>query len=357
MRSGSFGVCCLALTAMAGACSVDSPMGRRCASEAQCAVGGSSGNGSGGASGASGLGMVGGSSGTSGMGVESNDNALTLHVEDIEGLEIEVITLVCAGDCAEVMAVAEGGHAPYDFEWEDGSTNPTRTVCLDESAELSVSVTDTGIELEELSYDAQTARVELSAEVLDCGDEPDPPLEALCEDGATPPFQLMAETPALLSGTHPGSYVLEDYTISGLFGGGGPTVIAEATIAASIGTCEQLLIAADAAGTVAVGWDNSLLLEYRSAPGAEVERRFWFGSEGAVTYAPTGEVVEQGLLPTVPGTELLPAVPNPAPFGYEPLAIDLMDYLPQGVTRFELRLYVLDWGGFGSTTPIWAIPR
>ena len=31
--------------------------------------------------------------------------------------------------------------------------------------------------------------------------------------------------------------------------------------------------------------------------------------------------------------------------------------VPAGVARFELALYVLDSGGFGSVTEIWAIPR
>ena len=97
-------------------------------------------------------------------------NALTVRVEDIAGLEIEVVTLACAGDCADVIAVAHGGNPPYRFAWDDGSTNAARTVCLDESATLEISVTDTAIETAEFAYAAHTATSELSARVLNCTD-------------------------------------------------------------------------------------------------------------------------------------------------------------------------------------------
>ena len=52
-----------------------------------------------------------------------------------------------------------------------------------------------------------------------------------------------------------------------------------------------------------------------------------------------------------------PAVPNPLPFGYAPLAIDLMDQAPSAAKDFALTVRVLDTGGFGSTTDVWAIPH
>jgi hypothetical protein len=137
----------------------------------------------------------------------------------------------------------------------------------------------------------------------------------------------------------------------------GLTIVAEATIAVDIGSCDQLLLAGDAAGTRTVGWDNVLIVEYRPLPGDPVEARWYYGTPSTLTHVPSGQILNQPLAPTVSGFALDPAVPNPVPFGYEPLAIDLMTQLPPGVRRFELKLYVLDSGGFGSTTEIWAIPR
>jgi hypothetical protein len=44
------------------------------------------------------------------------------------------------GRCFELQAEGSGGQAPYEFEWEDGSTRAMRRVCV-ENAALSLSVT------------------------------------------------------------------------------------------------------------------------------------------------------------------------------------------------------------------------
>jgi hypothetical protein len=120
------------------------------------------GRGGGGAGGAG----VGGGAGAGGA--VSTAEALSLHVEDIDEMTIELITLACAGDCADVEAVANGGNPPYAFEWDDGSDDPRRRVCLTEDATLSVTATDTAISSEEFHYAAQTATSQLSATVLSC---------------------------------------------------------------------------------------------------------------------------------------------------------------------------------------------
>jgi hypothetical protein len=125
--------------------------------------------GNAGASGSAGVGNPGGSGGQAGT-VGNADNALTVDVEDVAGMTIEIVTLSCAGDCADIEAVARGGHAPYAFTWEDGSMNPQRRVCLDASTELTVSVTDTAFDTEEFDYRAQTASTDVTATVLDCSD-------------------------------------------------------------------------------------------------------------------------------------------------------------------------------------------
>jgi len=182
----------LALLLLIG-CSQDVSTGRRCEpGERACTPAGRSDGGTAGASGTSG--------GTSGGGaVGDSDNALTLHVEDIEGMTIEIVTLACAGDCADIEAVASGGHAPYTFAWDDGSTEPTRHVCLDASSQLTVSATDTAIVADELGYEAQTVHTELTATVLDCREDagadagPDPAcLENPSFEGSVTPTQLEA---------------------------------------------------------------------------------------------------------------------------------------------------------------------
>jgi hypothetical protein len=105
-------------------------------------------------------------------------DALKVDVRNIQGMAIEIVTLRCAGDCADVEAVAHGGNPPYAFAWDDGSSNPKRHVCPSASAALSVSATDTGIALPEFKYDAQTVRANVTAEVLECNDAGTP--GALC---------------------------------------------------------------------------------------------------------------------------------------------------------------------------------
>jgi hypothetical protein len=140
------------------------------------------------------------------------------------------------------------------------------------------------------------------------------------------------------------------------------TIVRQATLLIDVGTCQKLLLAGDAAGTTPVGWDNELIVEYRSAPGAEVEKRWFYGSSQGlggtnVIYVPTGEMLTHPLEATVAGSDLDPPIANPLPYGYEPLAIDLMTELPAGAQRFELSFYVVDTGGVGSTTDIWAIAQ
>jgi hypothetical protein len=146
------------------ACSRDVHMGPREPS------GGLGGGGLGGAGGASGAPQAGGGASSNAGTSEPTTNALTVNVEDIEGIEIELVTISCAGDCVHVVAVAHGGLPPYRFAWEDGVTNHERALCLDASTTLEVSVTDTGIDAGEFVYEAQTAKTELIARVLECPD-------------------------------------------------------------------------------------------------------------------------------------------------------------------------------------------
>jgi hypothetical protein len=98
----------------------------------------------------------------------SAPGALGAHIED-NHVSVTFITLTCAGDCADVQAVATGGHAPYTFAWDDGSTNPARHVCPTSSTSYHVKVTDTA-RTGELAQAADTAQATLTANLLACPD-------------------------------------------------------------------------------------------------------------------------------------------------------------------------------------------
>jgi hypothetical protein len=111
-----------------------------------------------------------GSAGAGGLSSSGGDGAFDVRIEDASGMTIEVVTLHCDGECAQVEAVASGGNPPYRYSWEDGSTAAARRVCLDASTTLSVTATDTASAAVEFSHAAQTATTELTATVLGCGD-------------------------------------------------------------------------------------------------------------------------------------------------------------------------------------------
>jgi hypothetical protein len=82
---------------------------------------------------------------------------------------VTIITLSCAGSCADVEAVATGGHPPYTFAWDDGSTNPMRHVCPSSRTTYSVTVTDAGAS-GEFARAPETTQVPLTADVIACVD-------------------------------------------------------------------------------------------------------------------------------------------------------------------------------------------
>lgn len=96
--------------------------------------------------------------------------ALEADIQNREGVSIEVVTVACAGDCFEVVAVAQGGYPPYTYVWEDGSTGAERKLCPSASRAFVVKATDRGYESEEFERAAETATASVSAEVLACPD-------------------------------------------------------------------------------------------------------------------------------------------------------------------------------------------
>jgi hypothetical protein len=110
-------------------------------------------------------------------------NDLIVQIQDPTGLKLDVVVLACAGDCADVQAVARGGNPPYSYSWSDGSKDAKRHLCLNAAETLKVNVADTAILTSELGYKGATASADVKANVLDCSDAgtlPPPPTESAC---------------------------------------------------------------------------------------------------------------------------------------------------------------------------------
>jgi hypothetical protein len=104
--------------------------------------------------------------GRSANGAGSND--LGVDIRDIDGLPIDVVTLRCPGDCADVVALPRGGNPPYVLRWDDGSTSAKRRVCLQADRTLTIAVMDTKSPASEPDYRAHTSMASLEARVLQC---------------------------------------------------------------------------------------------------------------------------------------------------------------------------------------------
>jgi hypothetical protein len=297
--------------------------------------------GSGGRAG-SGAGGVGGGLG----GVGGGSSPFNVHIEQNQ-IRIEIVTLSCSGECADVVAVARNGRPPYSFTWENGSTDPARRVCPASDTRYRVTVTDTGTG-GEVPRPPVTVEATLTADVLECPDaggrDAGGPSE--CER-STQPFQVIAAVPARAT---PFTGALPDYVGST----GAPVYLVAQGRVTLAAPCTRLLLAGDPSGTVAVGWDDHLVIEYREAPAGPASKRWKYGAFGS-SYR--GQPLPEPLAPSVPGSSLVPPILNPLPYGYPPLAIDLMTEVSGAASTFELTLLVLDQGNVGSTTDIWVIPR
>jgi len=94
--------------------------------------------------------------------------AFDAYVEQNQ-VAVTFVTLSCSGDCAAVQAVGTGGHPPYTFEWDDGSTTAARRVCPTSSTKYSVKVTDTGTS-GEFARAPETVQRSVTADVVACPD-------------------------------------------------------------------------------------------------------------------------------------------------------------------------------------------
>jgi hypothetical protein len=125
---------------------------------------------------------------------ETAGQGLDAHIEEGQ-VAVKLITLSCVGSCATVEAVGTGGHPPYTYRWEDGSTDPVRQVCPAADSSYSVNVTDTGV-TGEVPTAAQTAHASVIAEVLTCPDASAPlPEGDACSDAIqNPSFEGTPQT-------------------------------------------------------------------------------------------------------------------------------------------------------------------
>jgi hypothetical protein len=93
---------------------------------------------------------------------------LQIEVQDAEGKALSEVALPCPSGCLEVEAAAQGGYPPYQYLWDDGSTERTRKVCSGGPSMLAVSVTDTATRTAEFSHDAQRAMTQLTVKMPAC---------------------------------------------------------------------------------------------------------------------------------------------------------------------------------------------
>jgi hypothetical protein len=98
----------------------------------------------------------------------SAGGAFDAHIEQ-DHVTVTIVTVGCAGACAEVQAVATGGAPPYSFSWSDGSTSAARQVCPTADTHYDVTVSDTG-RTGEFPQPPQAVKVPLTASVLACPD-------------------------------------------------------------------------------------------------------------------------------------------------------------------------------------------
>lgn len=102
------------------------------------------------------------------VGFDASSRALEVHVENANRVVVEIVTLSCAGECADVVAVARGGYSPYTYVWDDGVTGAARRLCPTSTRAFTVSVTDAGKQSPEFSRSPETRSATVTAEVLGC---------------------------------------------------------------------------------------------------------------------------------------------------------------------------------------------
>jgi hypothetical protein len=175
-----------------------------------------------GSEGSSGGATGGGTAGSGGQGPISlggeSSRGFSAHIEE-NGVTVEIITLACVRECADVEAVATGGRQPYVFSWEDGSANPQRHVCPTSTTAYEAKVTDQGVASGEFPRPPATASAKVTAEVLRCpAAEKEGGALPANKDGGIPPATggFCIENPSL-EGTpglpELGTYQLPDWTI------------------------------------------------------------------------------------------------------------------------------------------------
>lgn len=297
--------------------------------------------------------------GTSEPSTGAQGKEISAAIHDREGLGVSIVTIRCAGDCVDVVAVGEGGNPPYAFRWQDGVETAARSICPQTDQAFAVSVQDTAIDALEFSYASRSATAQVYADVLTCPDTtaPDAAVPAVaCGAGAQPSLLMPKGSNDFTVSLMSANGALTDYEQRD--GLGTPlTLVREARVSVDRSTCSSLPLAGDAAGTTPTGWDNFMIVEYSPAAGAPVEKRWYYGPAATIVHTPSGQQLSSPRAPTVSGFALDPVVPNPLPFGYAPRELDLMTELPPGSGTFELHLYVVDTGAFGSTSAVWLLPR
>jgi hypothetical protein len=182
---------------------------------------------------------------------------------------------------------------------------------------------------------------------------------SLCSGAAREPIQLMGKVPSASTAYYTDTNGYQPEYRLGSATGTQVTLVSQTRVFVDLGPCTQLRLSGDREGLTPVGWDNLLVVELRRTSGGLPEAAWYYSSQDTpVLYSiSTNMALSEPVVATVAGDTLEPPVPSSGRFGHVPGAIDLMTQVPSGLRQFELTLYVLDFGGVGSTTDIWATPE
>ena len=169
------------------------------------------------------------------------------------------------------------------------------------------------------------------------------------------PFQVLGRAFNATTATYTAiNGTLADYAVSGSTAS--LSIITQSRLFVDTGSCTHLWLGSEPTAAKPVGWDNFLLVEYRSAPGAAVGKA-WFYGGAIIVGASASQTIVHELDPTISGMDLDPQVPSTGAFGYPAKAIDLMTQVSSASHTFELTLYLLDFGGSGSATDVWLFTK
>ena len=210
-----------------------------------------------------------GSAGTAGTaGGAAADDGGTLVGTGVYRVAIEVSrTTVCAGECVELSARAENGHAPYRYEWSAGlgeGAGP-HEACPEHTTTFSVVARDTATVTDELGVPSMEASASVEIVVDDDEEcEPDP-------DAGVPELETHELCSARATFVVPGEFYQSDSWQGGakLAGDGDGNVYVVGTFVGSLELDGQTITASETGFNLVLKYDASCELVWAKVLGED----------------------------------------------------------------------------------------